>query len=81
MSRHPGISMHKLPVGGDIMGTVFALGIVLMFVVGTPLARWFLLGAVVLGGFCAVVFVRYHQKHEVEITDLSGLDGGEDRSR
>ena len=73
MARHPGISMHKLPVGGDIMGTVFAVGVVLMFVVGIPLARWFLLGAVLLGGVVGVFMMRSHRRHSVEITDLSAL--------
>ncbi len=74
MARHPGITMHRLPVGGDIMGTVFALGVVLMFVVGIPLARWFLLGAVILGGVFGLVIARFHRRHDVEITDLSELN-------
>lgn len=74
MARHPGISMHKLPVGADIMGAVFAIGIVLMFVVGIPIARWFLIAGVLLGGILATVFVLYHKHHKVEITDLAGIE-------
>ena len=73
MARHPGISMHKLPVGADVMGAVFAGGIVVMFVVGIPIARWFLLGAAVFGALAGAVMIRFHTRHRVEITDLSAL--------
>jgi hypothetical protein len=66
--------MHKLSVGGDIMGTVFAVGVVLMFAVGIPLARWFLLGAALFGGLISVFMIRAHRRHAVEITDLSVLE-------
>ena len=75
MARHPGISMHKLPVGGNVMGAVFVIGVVVMFLVGIPLARWFLLGGIVLGGLLAMVFAAFHKRRSVEITDLSGVEG------
>ena len=71
--RHPGITMHKLPVGGTVMGAVFAIGTTLMFLVGIPLARWFLAGAVVVGAVVAVVLYRWHKRRPVEITDLKDL--------
>lgn len=77
MARHPGISMHKLPVGGNVMGAVFVIGIVLMFLVGIPIARWFLIAGLVLGGILATVFVVYHKHYEVEITDLTGIEKSE----
>jgi hypothetical protein len=33
---HPGITMHKLPVGGGFMGLVFAVGSVAIFLFGIP---------------------------------------------
>jgi hypothetical protein len=39
---HPGITMHKIPVGGDEMGLVFAIGVVAMILLALPEARWFL---------------------------------------
>ena len=65
--------MHNLPVGADIMGAVFAVGVVLMFVVGIPIARWFLLGAALLGALVSIMMIRFHNRHHVEITDLSAI--------
>jgi hypothetical protein len=39
---HPGITMHKIPVGGDEMGLVFAIGVIAMILLALPEARWFL---------------------------------------
>jgi hypothetical protein len=47
--RHPGVSIHRMAVGGGLMGAVFAIGTVLIFVVGVPLGPWFLLASVLLG--------------------------------
>ena len=47
--RHPGISMHKIPVGAGIAGLVFAVGSMLIFLVGLPVLWYFFLPAVVLG--------------------------------
>lgn len=53
--RHPGISMHKLPIGGGIAGLVFAVGSMGIFLIGIP-ALWYFLGlALVLGIGIAVV--------------------------
>jgi predicted lipid-binding transport protein (Tim44 family) len=40
--RHPGISMHKLPVGGDLIGLLFAAGSALIFLFGLPQLWYFL---------------------------------------
>lgn len=66
--------MHRLPVGGNIIGGVFALGVVVMFLVGIPLARWFLLASLFLGAAVSIVIIRFHKRHAVEITDLSDLE-------
>jgi hypothetical protein len=52
--RRAGISIHRIAVGGDIMGALFAIGSVLIFVVGVPLGPWFLLGSILLGTVVAV---------------------------
>lgn len=46
---HPGISMHKLPVSGGAVGLLFAVGSMLVFLLGIPAMRWFLVGSIVLG--------------------------------
>jgi len=45
-SPHRGITMHRLPVGGDFPGLVFAVGSALIFLIALP-ALW------VFGGRCA----------------------------
>lgn len=66
--------MHKLPVGGTAIGGVFVIGTALMFLVGIPLARWFLAGAVVVGALVAWMLYRWHKNRPVEITDLGDLE-------
>jgi hypothetical protein len=48
-NRHPGISMHKLPVGGGFMGLLFAAGCSLIFVLGFPTLWYFVALAFALG--------------------------------
>ncbi len=67
---HPGISMHRIAVGGGIMGAVFAVGTVLIFVVGIPLGPWFLLGSVLVGTAVAGGLYGWHKCHPLEIADL-----------
>lgn len=74
LTYHRGITMHKLPIGGDIMGGLFTLAIVLIVLVGVPLAPWFLLGVAVLGAIMSVFIVLWHRRHKVEIDDLSALE-------
>jgi hypothetical protein len=77
---HRGITMHKLPVGGDIMGGLFTLAIVLIVVFGIPLGPWFLLAAAVLGAILTVFIVCSHQRHKVEIDDLAALEESIDKT-
>jgi UDP-N-acetylmuramyl pentapeptide phosphotransferase/UDP-N-acetylglucosamine-1-phosphate transferase len=69
---HPGITIHKIPVAG-VGGLIFAVGIMVLAVVGLPFAKWFLLGAVILG--LAVLgilrlFRKLYPKTEVEEVQL-----------
>jgi hypothetical protein len=71
--RHPGITMHKIPVAG-IGGLIFAVGIITLALFGLPLAKWFLLGAVVLGvGVVGILRLlrRLHPQTEVEEVQLN----------
>lgn len=47
--RHPGITMHKLPVGGGFVGALFAIGSALIFVIGFPTLWYFVALAFALG--------------------------------
>jgi F0F1-type ATP synthase assembly protein I len=68
--RHPGISIHRMAIGGGIMSGLFAIGTVLIFVIGTPLGPWFLLASVLLGAGVAAALYVWHKRHPVEIADL-----------
>jgi len=71
MEPHPGISMHRIAVGGGVMGALFALGTVLIVAIGVPLARWFLAAALLLGGGVGFLLYLWHKRKPVELTDLS----------
>ena len=53
-SRHPGV-MRFMRVDAEFAGILVALGFVVMGVVGIPIVKWFLLGALVLGVGVAVL--------------------------
>jgi hypothetical protein len=66
----PEISMHRIPIGGGVAGLIFAVGSCMIFLVGIPALRWFLLGAVVVGSAVGAFLWRWHKKKPVEITDI-----------
>jgi hypothetical protein len=70
LERHPGISIHRMAIGGGIMSALFAIGTVLIFVIGIPLGPWFLLASVLLGTAIAALLYVWHKNHPVEIADL-----------
>ena len=74
-SRRPEISMHRIPVGGGVAGLIFAAASCLIFLVGIPALRWFLLGAVAVGAAVIGLLWRWHQKRPVEITDIHDTNG------
>ena len=54
--RHPGITMHRLPVGAGFAGVVFTVGSAAIFLIGLPALWYFVAGAVALGvGVAAVL--------------------------
>src|ERR1700722_15428825 len=56
----PQINVSKIPGGTGIAGALFALGSMLIFLVGVPRLQYFFVGAIILGGGIALVlrFVR-----------------------
>jgi hypothetical protein len=52
--RHPG-PWRVMRVDSEFVGIIVAVGFVLMGLVGIPIAKWFLLGALVLGAGVALV--------------------------
>ena len=57
----PQINLSKIPAGGGGAGSIFAVGSLLIFVVGSPALRYFLPAAILLGGAVALIihFVRH----------------------
>ena len=74
VSRHPGITIHKMPIAGSVGGFIFAVGIIVLALVGLPFAKWFVLGAVILGfGVVGILrwFRKLHPQTEVEEAQLN----------
>ena len=73
-NRHPGISMHKLPVGGDFVGLLFAVGSALIFVLGLPTLWYFVAFACALGVGVAVFLKsvnHYRSRHDKPLSILA----------
>ena len=54
-SPKPQINLSKIPGAGGIAGALFAFGSMVIFLIGIPRLRFFLLAAIVLG--CAVALI------------------------
>ena len=63
-SPHRGIDMHRLPIGGDFPGLVFALGCALIFLIALP-ALWYVeMGALAVGLVVAATLQIIHDKSD-----------------
>ena len=60
MRWHRGITIHAMPVVG-VGGLIFTLGIVLLFVVGMPEGKWFLIAAIPAGLLALVLIRLFHR--------------------
>jgi ABC-type phosphate transport system permease subunit len=69
MEPHPGIQISKIPVKG-VMGAVFAVGVVLMLLVGLPPVRGFLLISAPIGVIIGVFLYTWRKRKPVEIADI-----------
>lgn len=72
-NRHPGINMHKLPVGGGFMGLLFAAGCSLIFVLGFPTLGYFVALAFALGVVIALLLKVLHHRRADRSKPLSIL--------
>ena len=64
-SPHRGIDMHRLPVGGDFPGLVFAVGSALVFLLALPALWYVVVGALAVGLVVAAVLQTIHDKTSV----------------
>jgi hypothetical protein len=58
----PQINIAKIPVGGGIAGAIFAVGSMVIFLVGIPMLRVVFPAAIVLG--CGVALILHFIRHE-----------------
>jgi hypothetical protein len=73
--------MHRIAVGGGVMGALVAVGSVSIFVLGLPVSRWFLLGSSLFGIGVAALLYAWHKKHPVELTFLRDLSAPKQPSK
>lgn len=63
--------MHRIRVGGDLMGLLAALGAILVCVVGFPQARGFLVASVIAGLVAAIAFRIWFSRRPSDVEPLS----------
>jgi len=63
--KHPGITMHKLPVGGGFVGLLFAAGSALIFLLGFP-TLWYFVALAFLLGIGVAALLRYLNQGRAE---------------
>ena len=73
--RHPGITMHRIPVAGGI-GLVFVLGYVFMFWHGAPSFRPLVIGLPILGAIVAGIAIWLNERRS-DSGELRGRVAGE----
>jgi hypothetical protein len=61
-SPHRGITMHRLPVGGDFPGLIFAVGSALIFLISLPALWYLVVGALAAGLVIAAVLQLVHDR-------------------
>lgn len=59
---HRGITMHRLPVGGDFPGLLFAVGSMLIFLLAIPALWYIVVGALIVGLVVAAALTLAHNK-------------------
>ena len=69
--RHPGITMHRLPVGGGFAGLLFAVGSAVIFVLGLPSLWYFVAFSAALGVGIAVIFRLVNNRRSERMKPLS----------
>ena len=63
-SPHRGITMHRLPIGGDFHGLVFAVGSALIFLIALPALWYLVVGALAIGLVIAAVLQIVRDKRD-----------------
>ena len=61
----PQINVSNIPGGGGVAGALFAIISMTIFLIGIPALRYFLVGAILLGGIAAIA-VRWFRRQPVQ---------------
>jgi len=61
-NRHPGINMHKLPVGGGFIGLLFAAGCATIFILGFP-TLWYFVAFSAGFGVVIALMIKFAREH------------------
>lgn len=59
------LNIAAIHVGGDAAGLAFVVGTVVIFVMGLPPLRWFVLASAVLAVLFAAAVIGWHRTHSV----------------
>jgi hypothetical protein len=70
---HRGITMHKLPVGDNFPGLIFAVGSALIFLFAIPALWYVLVAAVAIGLVVAALLQIVHREHPDEMARVKLL--------
>jgi hypothetical protein len=62
-ARRPEINLSAIPVGGNVGGLIFAVGSIVIVILGLPELRWFSLAAVVTGLLVAGGLFAWRRAH------------------
>jgi len=71
--KHPGISMHKLPVASGFIGAVFTVGCALIFLLGLPQLWYFVAFSAILGIAIAGIIGIVNDRRTTRMKPLSIL--------
>ena len=70
VAYHPGISMHHIPVGGNVPGLLITFGLVFVIGVGIPICFALLVVSGSLGLLASRVKLNWYRNHPLEIQAL-----------
>ena len=76
---NPQINISKIPGGTGIAGALFALGSMLIFLIGVPRIRYFFIGTIILGGGIALVLRFVHRETPGKPWILPSVEDGGSR--
>jgi hypothetical protein len=71
--KRPEINLSSIPVGGNAGGLIFAVGSVVIVILGLPELRWFTLAAVVSGVLVAGGLFAWRRAHPSALTPRNSI--------